>query len=210
VTNKLNITLLKQLAHGIAAQFGTDCEVVIHDVTSSNLESTVIYTENGQITNRKIGDGPSHVVLKALKKDPNQLEDKLGYLTQTSDGRILKSSTIYIRDDSGKLTHILAINYDITNLLLINRSLESFIEKKEDNEPERITHNVNDLLDDLIRQSVESVGKPVALMTRDDKIAALEFLKDSGAFLITRAGDKITKYFGISKYTLYNYIDINK
>ncbi len=27
------------------------------------------------------------------------------------------------------------------------------------------------------------------------------------AFLITKSGDKISKYYGISKYTLYSYID---
>ena len=44
-------------------------------------------------------------------------------------------------------------------------------------------------------------------MTKDDKIQAIQFLNRSGAFLITKSGDKISKYFGISKYTLYSYID---
>ena len=30
------------------------------------------------------------------------------------------------------------------------------------------------------------------------------------AFLVTKSGDKVAKYFGISKYTLYSYIDANK
>ena len=50
-------------------------------------------------------------------------------------------------------------------------------------------------------------GKPVALMNKDDKIKAIQFLNQHGAFLITKSGDKIAKYFGISKYTLYSYID---
>ena len=32
-------------------------------------------------------------------------------------------------------------------------------------------------------------------------------VSQSGAFLVTKSGDKIAKYFGISKYTLYSYID---
>lgn len=54
------------------------------------------------------------------------------------------------------------------------------------------------------------VGKPVALMTKDDKISAIQFLNDSGAFLVTKSGDKISSYFGISKFTLYSYIDAAK
>ena len=33
------------------------------------------------------------------------------------------------------------------------------------------------------------------------------FLNQNGAFLVTKSGDKIARYFGISKYTLYSYID---
>ena len=40
-------------------------------------------------------------------------------------------------------------------------------------------------------------------------MAAIQFLNDAGAFLITKSGDKISKYFGISKFTLYSYIDVN-
>ena len=76
----------------------------------------------------------------------------------------------------------------------------------EQAEPEKIV-NVNELLDDLIAQSVALVGKPVALMNKDDKVRAIRFLSDSGAFLVTKSGDKVAKYFGISKYTLYSYID---
>ena len=73
-------------------------------------------------------------------------------------------------------------------------------------EPERIV-NVNDLLEELIQQSVALVGRPAALMNKEEKIRAIQFLSRSGAFLVTKAGDKIAKYFGISKYTLYSYID---
>lgn len=54
------------------------------------------------------------------------------------------------------------------------------------------------------------VGKPVPLMNKEDKVTAIQFLNDAGAFLITKSGDKVANYFGISKYTLYSYIDVNK
>ena len=57
---------------------------------------------------------------------------------------------------------------------------------------------------------MELIGVPVAMMTKDDKVKALNFLNDAGAFLITKSGDKVAKYFGISKYTLYSYVDINR
>lgn len=207
----ISLDSLKCVAHAIAAQFGTNCEVVIHDLSEGKLSASIVYIENGHVSNRKIGDGPSHVVLDAIHSDMSKVEDHLGYLTRTKDGRILKSSTIYIRNDEGLVTYILAINYDITGFMMTENALKSFIGSEETGEEtEKITNNVNDLLDDLIERSVKKIGKPVAYMTKEEKTAAIQFLNDSGAFLIQKSGDKVSKYFGISKYTLYSYIDVNK
>ena len=208
----LNLPFFRQLAKALAKQFGDNCEVVLHDLTSTDIEHSVVLVENGHVTHRAVGDGPSHVVLEAMKSHDSIPMDHLAYLTKTSDGRILKSSTIYIHDDEDqKIIGILSINYDITSMLLAEQAIKSLVSNEDDKkEPESIPQNVNDLLEDLIRQSVTLVGKPVAMMTKDDKVRAIQFLNDAGAFLITKSGDKISSFFGISKYTLYSYIDVNK
>ena len=208
------LELLKQLADGLARQFGPDCEIVIHDLTHQDLEHSVAYIKNGHISNRRAGDGPAKVVQETMHKDPSSLTDHLGYLTRTSEGKILKSSTMYIRNAEGTaIDYLLSINYDITGLLTVDRSIKALIdtEPQEDvkKQPEQIVHNVNDLLDSLIEQSVALIGKPVALMNKEEKVTAIQFLNDAGAFLITKSGDKVSKYFGISKFTLYSYIDVN-
>ena len=57
---------LKQLADGVAAQFGSNCEVVIHEVNSSRMDHSIVYIVNGHVTGRKIGDGASQVVMPGL------------------------------------------------------------------------------------------------------------------------------------------------
>ena len=203
-----SMEFLFQLAKGLAKQFGPNCEVVVHDLASNDPDSTIVAIENGHVSGRKVGDGPSHIVLEALRGDSSVLKDHFGYLTRTKDGKILKSSTIFIRDDDGKPVGIFAINYDITLLLSMEETLNQFTATEDQQrEPEPIARNVSDLLDELISQSVKLVGKPVPLMTKDDKVKAIRFLNDTGAFLITKSGDKVCKFFGISKYTLYSYID---
>ena len=124
------------------------------------------------------------------------------------DGTILKSTTLYLRDDNGHPIGIFGINYDITLMLAMEEQLRQFTAaEQEEREPQPISRNVSDLLDELIEQSVKLVGKPVALMGKEDKVRAIQFLNDTGAFLITKSGDKVCKFFGISKYTLYSYID---
>lgn len=203
---------LKQIARGIAGQFGKSCEVVIHEVSDKSAYSSIIAIENGHVSGRKVGDGPSHVVLEQMGCGNDSAEDEIGYLTRTPDGKILKSTSIYIRDHEGKIAAILGINFDISMMQMASRALDEFVapQQTEQKEPERITLNVSDLLDDLIRQADELIGKPVAFMNKDDKARAVRFLSNSGALMITKSGDKIAKHFGISKYTLYSYLDSSK
>ena len=209
--DKKMLDFLPRLSHGLAAQFGENCEIVIHDINhGGDMPSTIVSIDNGHVTGRKIGDGPSQAVLDAVM-DEECLEDHVSYITKTADGKILRSSTIYIRNDSGVIEGVFSINYDITYLVMAENALHSFtgnVESKKD--IAKSTSNVEMLLDDLIEQSVKLIGKPVALMTKDDKIKAINFLNESGAFLITKSGDKVAAYFNISKFTLYNYIDMGK
>lgn len=206
------LDFLKQLAHGLAIQFGSSCEIAIHDLKTKDLEKSIVYIENGHISNRQTGDGPSGIVLETLQSDPSTIHDKLSYLTKTEDGRILKSSTFYIRDDDGSISYIFSLNYDITAFTAASTAIQSLIATKDKlpdltgDLPRQITHNVNELLDLLIEQAVAKVGKPVAMMNKDDKVAVVQYLDHAGAFLITKSGDKVSSYLGISKFTLYSYM----
>lgn len=203
---------LKQLAHGLAIQFGSSCEIAIHDLKTKDLERSIVYIENGHVSNRQTGDGPSGIVLETLQSDPSTIHDKLSYLTKTEDGRILKSSTFYIRDDDGSISYIFSLNYDITAFTAASTAIQSLVATKDNfpdltgDSPRQITHNVNELLDVLIEQAVAKVGKPVAMMNKDDKVAVVQYLDHAGAFLITKSGDKVSSYLGISKFTLYSYM----
>lgn len=206
------LDFLKQLAHGLAIQFGSSCEIAIHYLKTKDLEKSIVYIENGHVSNRQTGDGPSGIVLETLQSDPSTIHDKLSYLTKTEDGRILKSSTFYIRDDDGSISYIFSLNYDITAFTAASTAIQSLIATKDNlpdltgDSPRQITHNVNELLDLLIEQAVAKVGKPVAMMNKDDKVAVVQYLDHAGAFLITKSGDKVSSYLGISKFTLYSYM----
>ena len=205
---------LTKVAKGISATFGPNCEVVIHDLHNKAIESSIVFIENGHVSGRAVGDGPSRPVLEALKADPATLEDKLSYLIKTRDGKVLKCSTMNIRGDDNNVVAVLSINFDITTLQQIESNISQLISPtgatSDEITPEVIQNNVNDLLDELIEQSVKLVGKPVYDMTKEDKIKAIQFLNDSGAFLIMKSGDKVSQHFRISKYTLYSYIDAAK
>lgn len=202
---------LRTIAKGIAAQFGPGCEVVIHEISQQSAERSLVAIENGHVTGRTVGDGPSQAVLEELSRqvDGAKAENRFGYLTKTPNGKMLKSSTMYLRDETGRVCALLGINFDVSALAMAGSVLSDLVrvEDRAVAEPDQIPNNVNDLLQALMEKSVRLVGKPVELMTKEDKVAAIRFLSDSGAMLITKSGDKIAKFFGISKYTLYSYLD---
>ncbi|WP_411681442.1 transcriptional regulator [Clostridium thailandense] len=204
----LKMDFLTRLAKALSKQFGDNCEIVIHDLNKASLDNSIVSIENGHVSNRNIGDGPSMVVLDTLTKKPEEIEDQLAYLTEV-DGKMIKSSTIYIRDEKGDITGIFGINYDISPMVAFQKEIKNLIgiESPQSEESTHIYHNVNNLLDDLIQRAVDMVGRPVSYMTREDKIKAIKFLNEHGAFLITKSGNKISNYFGISKYTMYSYLD---
>ena len=214
----MTLDILIQLAHGLAEHFGPQCEIAIHDVTR-DLSNTIVSIENGQISGRAQGDAASNVVLEALHTPPEELKDQIGYLTRSSDGKALKSSSIYIRDRSGNLRYIFSVNYDISSLKAVDGLIRGLItthpatdqsgkaeQKKQESAP-RIPHTVTELLDSLIEHALAEVGKPVVMMTKEDKIRVVRYLNDAGAFLITKSGDRIASVLGISKFTLYKYME---
>ncbi len=209
----MTLNLLIQIAHGLAEHFGPQCEIAIHDVTR-DLSNTIVHIENGQVSGRGDGDSASNVVLEALHTPPEELKDQIAYLTRTEDGKALKSSSLYIRDEAGRLKYIFSVNYDIASLKAVDELIQGLIttqpgKKDEQNGPAvpKIPHTVTELLDSLIDHAIAEIGKPVVMMTKEDKIKVVHYLNEAGAFLITRSGDRVASVLGISKFTLYKYME---
>ncbi|WP_276353222.1 helix-turn-helix transcriptional regulator [Cohnella caldifontis] len=204
VDNELEF--LNALVDGIAAQFGDQCEVVLHDLRKP-YESTIVAIRNGHITGRKVGDPGTNLGLEILR-GTTQNDHRFNYITQTKDGRLLRSTSIYIKNGQQKTIGALCINFDITNLVVAEKTLQSLTTSNMQPEVnESFVSNVNDLLDAIVQETQDIIGKPVAIMTKEDKMKFIQLLDQKGAFLIKKAGDKICGYLNISKYTLYNYLE---
>jgi predicted transcriptional regulator YheO len=199
---------LKRLVQMLAAQFGRDSEIVLHDLTKE-YEHTIVAIENNGITGRVVGDGGTNLGLEVLRNPPNANGDLFCYFNRTPDGRMLRSSTLYFRDAEGKVIGSLCINTDVTRMVELQNSLKEFTMMPMNHEVEEVFANrVGDLFEYFIRQSEKVVHKPAAEMTKEDKIEVIRFLDNKGFFLITRSGDEVCKFLDISKYTLYKYLGI--
>jgi predicted transcriptional regulator YheO len=200
------LPLLKSIMRLIARQSGPHCEVVLHD-WSKGYEHSVVAIENNHITGRGIGSCGSNLGLEVMRGNIRD-GDRFNYITQTRDGRFLRSSTVYLKDENNEPVGAMCINYDISDFISTKKVLEDMCMMENGGGGEEFfASDVNELLDYLLTQSVNQVGRTVSKMNREDKIAALKYLDEKGAFVIAKAGIKACRFFGISKYSLYSYLD---
>ena len=211
------LPFLENLIQGLGKHFGSNCELVIHNY-KNDFERTIVGIVNGEVTGRQVGDCATSIGLKVYKGETirdGQYDGVFNYLSQTKDGRLLHSSTIYLRNSSDEVIGSLCINNDITEMQQAISAISNAINMGEMKRQEDI-HNskdavfvgrIDDLLQSLMKDSINQIGVPVAQMTKKQKIAGIRILRDQGVFKVQKATDLVAQYYGVSKYTIYNYLN---
>lgn len=202
------------LVKTIAQMFGKNCEVVLHDF--SEPQKSIVAIENGQVTGRKTGDPITDFALSIWKKDgfgKRKTDRIVNYRTKSKNGKILKSSTVFIRDYQKNIIGCLCINYDLTEHAMFNKNLEEFcttIELDKEGpteETENFTNDVSEVLENIIKEAIEESGKPVSLMQKKDKLMVVKIAEEKGVFLIKSSISQIASEINVSRYTIYNYLE---
>lgn len=203
IQRKALLEFCSRLASGLAEAIGKNCEVVVHNFEDP--EHSIVAIANEHITGRKVGDTVDVLGLQLLKNPPPG--DLLNYRTETKSGRVLRSSSIFLRKDSGEIFGALCVNYDISGLVNLQQWLQETVLPSEGEVHEEFENDVDSILDQLIRDAIRSTGKEVAELTREDKVAVITYLENKGAFLIRYSVDRVAELLSISKFTIYNYLE---
>lgn len=194
----------RALVNMVSETFGSNCEVVLHDF--SNMQNSIVEIANGHVTGRSIGSPLPEHSLKRISE--GRVEDVINYTGKSAEGRVLKSSTTFIKDNQGKVVGCFCINFDMTELVVAQKVLNDIMNVATDtneNAPQKAT--INDVLTEIVASTIESVGKPVAYLTKEEKVQIVDNLDNQGAFLIKGAIDYVAKVLCVSRYTIYNYLD---
>lgn len=194
---ELLVPLLKPMAEAL----GRRCEVVLHDFRRP--EHSIIGLA-GDVTGRHIGGSVSKIGL-AIIKEGDEAKDKYEYTTR-SDGRILKSTTVPLRDSDGHVFGALCVNADLTELWTLSQTLNEMI--GEDDTPTSVSF-VDDI-DRVIREVLDeeslAIGQPVDRLTKSERLQVLKALDQRGVFTMQRSVPQVAAHLGLSRATLYNYL----
>ena len=169
---------------------GDRYEVILHDL--SHVESSIVGIE-GSITHRKIGGPATNYLIQLLREYGDEAKDSINYKNVMPDGRVLRSSTIFIRDNDGKIIGSLCINQDLTDFMVANRLLERLVEfKNEEHEvpKEMFAQDISEVMESM-------VGSELALV--DD-------LEHKGIFDVKGSVEYVAECLGVTNFTVYNYL----
>lgn len=193
------------IADTIAGTFGEQCEVVVHDL--SQPESSVVHVANGAVTGRRVGQTFDHLVKQVLLNKNFRDDRMINYRFETPEGKKIKSSSVLIRDGEGEVIGMLCINFDITAAQVMQSQFNSFLCTAEETvEAEQdVDQNVMEVIDELILKIIGTLD--VKNLSRKKSVEIVGFMDEKGIFLVKGAMDKVAAMMGVSKVTIYSYLD---
>ncbi|HEY3247516.1 MAG TPA: PAS domain-containing protein [bacterium] len=194
---------LKPIAAAIQQTFGPICETVIHDF--ADVEHSIIWIQ-GNVTGRTVGGTLSEIGLAMLREGQTET-DKINYVRNARDRRLIKSTTVPLRDPAGKVFGCFCINLDITHLLAGSTALQGLLDMRDELREIRFSDRISEVLVEMIRGAENEIGRPAKAMKRNDRETFIRRLEARGAFAIRRSVPTLAAYLGVSRATLYKYLD---
>lgn len=199
----LNLDQLTHIAEAIVQTVGSHCEVVIHDIT--HIESSVVAIV-GNVTHRRVGSGPTDLLLEKLRNQ--EYEDLVNYRTITEAGQILRSSSIFLRDTTGTVVGVLCINIDMSAFVALDRLIRPLVmtDPGVANISESFAEDVEETVRVLVAEAAAEIGKPLNELNQLDRAYLTAMLDQQGVFQIKRAVPLVAALLGVSRFTIYTYL----
>lgn len=200
-----------------------NCEIVLHDI--NNIDKSIVAMKNNYISGREIGAPITDFGLMLLKDKVYEKKDYiLNYSSKTKNGKILRSSTYFIKDDDNKLIAMLCVNIDLSE----TKTIESFFDRffsvylnnntdneiiKDDNVKndvdiiEHFENSVDDIVGNVVKQNLAKLNIPPERLSADERIEIVDKLNENGIFLIKGSVAEAAKQLKVSENTIYRYIN---
>lgn len=207
---------------------GPDYEVVLQDLTSDS--PAIVAIANNHISGRKIGSPLTNAALQMLSSKAYESSNFLcNYKGITEDGRILRSSTMFIKDEAGAPIALLCINYDDSRYMELAHKLQSIIhpagfgdhglelDKTAAPPLERpleqyspITENfpmdITTLMQKIFDDCTSDLETPMDRLNQHERKDVIAKLNDQGLFQLKGAISFVAKKFTCSTATIYRYL----
>lgn len=216
-----------KLTEFLGQLLGPDYEVVLHDARNS--DSSVIAIANGHISGRTIGAPLTSAALQAIASHDHETTDfRSNYTGIAANGKLLRSSTFYVKDSDGQLAGLLCINFDdsryrdISNDILrlchpdafVNsnftfnqKTLDAASSTATTENHESFQSSLSELTEDILTQTLKQRGVSADRLSKRDRAELIAELNEKGFFLLKGAIKQVADVMGCSQTTVYRHLN---
>ncbi len=212
-----------RFADALARMQGPSTEIVLHDLT--NPAHSVVYVVNGDITDRKVGQGVRHLVPEMLTTHEGKPIGPWWFRYRT---KLIRATTELIYDKAGEIIGALCVNEDVTGEERLFLSLEgrlpglTMTDLKADGDTAGLIKPETSVKDAELSGKPDSVRKTVfrlisetaaqkayaeAKTNRDVRRRLVRDLKERDVFLLKGSIEELARLLGLSKVTIYSDLD---
>lgn len=194
-----------KLAKALGRTLAPFCEVVLHDLTTPR--HAIVHIENN-LSGRKVGDAATELGLARIA-DPQFPEVIVNYKNRLPDGRSAKSTSIGLRDSSGRFVGAICLNIDVSYLADVLTYVEGFIKTNP------VSPGISETLAPTKRRSIELAVREFAVrrntqpraLTPADRRGLLAELRNEGLLELRGAVSQVAGIIGVSRTVLYHYLN---
>lgn len=214
---KTKLAFYKSLTHFLGKSLGENYEIILHVLDADNFHIAEI--ENSHISGRSCQSPITGFALELIQSQQHLTKDFIvNYKAQTVNGKRLRGSTFFLKDEHGDLEGMLCINQDISHYEELSREILSLVgltqpspsEFREDD-----AHRVDsvEILEESIEDIIHSIVSPELLdkdiiLSKELKLDIIRQLTEKGVFQIKGAVARVADILNISEPSVYRYIKI--
>lgn len=207
----------------LGISLGPDYEVVLHDLSTP--DSSIVAIANGHISARTIGYPIKKGYLEAMNESirENNSAYHFSYTLSPKGNKMLRSSTLYIKNQNDFPIGLLCINFDDSRYQELSTQLfqlchpDAFVKRKLSlheeeinlaqsnftwDEPASVPNIVQEIIEDVIAQNNFSSSK----LNQQQKILIMKSLNERGIFKVKGAVEQVALILKSSPASIYRYL----
>ncbi len=212
-----------KLTEFLGRALGPDYEVALHDLTDK--DCSIVAIANNHISGREIGAPLTNVALKIIADRSYLTSDyRVHYRGVSADGKMLRSSTFFIKDETGALIGMLCINFDDSRYKALSDSIlglchpDAFVETNFlfdeqrlatqllPEEPESFQHTPRGVAGSEVASVLRDLNVAADRLTQDEKMEVVGVLESRGVFLLKGAVKDVAEALCCSPASVYRYL----
>lgn len=199
---------------GIANYLGNGYEIVLHSL--ENYENSVIKIINGEHTGRVIGSPITNKALEMLDIFEKTGSSSETYFSLNKKGEPLKSTTIAIKGEGGRIIGLLCMNFymntsfsEVLKTFIPTEPITNMDDFAKKTEGEVFAENIDDMITGIFNSVKNHVLDDQSISASNKNKAIVAELDEKGIFKIKDSVTKVADLLGISKNTVYLHLRNN-